>query len=99
MRFRNAADPVRELLAHGDPGGVDRCPVDHRVGPGHVHDLEDARVERGVVGALPAVNGAGEIDEDRLAGLDVADDVEVQGVEGDRFRRRDELGSAHLRMR
>ena len=94
-RFGNAADLVRELLAHVEPRFVDRRSVDHRVGPRQVDELEDAGREDRILGALLRVELAGLIDEDRLARRDVAQHGEAERLERDRFARGDVFGAAH----
>ena len=56
-----------------------------------MHGLSD-----GFCGALPRVERAGDVDEDRLAGRDVAQHVEAERLDRDRLRRDDVLGAAHL---
>ena len=69
-----------------------RDAVDDGVGARHIHVFEDARHMLGIVGALPGMHLAVEIDEDRLARLDVAhqfiaDHVERHGLRGEHVLR------------
>ena len=62
---------------------VDRDAVDHRVRAREVDELEDARIQRRVRRALPAVEVAVLVDEDRLARRHVAHQAEAERVERD----------------
>src|SRR5690606_28421382 len=85
-----AGDRLGEVLAHAQPRVVDRYAVDQRVGPGEVHVLEDAGIERRRLRALAALEVAVEVDEDRLARLHVANEPETGALE--RYR----LGGDHV---
>ena len=94
-RLGNAADLVRELLAHVEARLVHRRAVDHGIGPREIDVLEDARREHGVVGAQPRMELPGLVDEDGLARRDVAQHGKAQRLQRDRFARDQVLGAAH----
>ena len=89
-------DRVGEALAHAQARLVHRDAVHDRVGPREVDVLERARHELRVGGALLGVQVAVEVDEDGLAGLDVADDLELAVLEHERLGRHDPLVRAVL---
>ena len=89
-RLGNAADLVRELLAHVEARLVHRRAVDHRVGPREIDVLEDARREHRVVGAQARVELPGLVDEDGLARRDVAQHRKAQRLQRDRLARDDD---------
>ena len=80
-------DLVGEAFTHPQPRLVNRYPVDHRVRPREIHELEDARIERGILRALATVEIAVQVDENRLARRHVAHQLEAERVERDAFRR------------
>ena len=79
----------RQFLAHSQTRLVDRQIVDDRVRPGKVHELEYAGRIGFVACVLAAVETAGLVDEDALAGAYVAARVEPQCIQCDA------LGSDH----
>ena len=84
---------LRQRLAEVQARLVDRDAVHDRVGPGQVHVLEHARVQARVLGALPRMDAAFEVDEDRLAGRDVAGQRVAGADDRHRFARHHHLGS------
>ena len=88
-----ALDLVAEAFAHAQPRLVDRNAVHHRIRPRQVHVLKQARVERRVERALLRVKMAIFVDENRLTRRDVAHELITQGIERDRFRGHQVLGT------
>ncbi len=81
---------VGQRLAHVLAGGVDRLAVEAAVGPGEVDELEQAELGLDalvVEGADRA--GAGGVDDDDLAGVELAHEVGADDVEAGRLRRQD----------
>src|SRR3989344_650925 len=82
----DALDLVGQAFAHAQPRLVHVDAVYHRVGTGHVHELEDARRVHRLLGALLAVHLAVHIHDDALARRDVAYQIESHDIERDRLR-------------
>jgi hypothetical protein len=81
-----ALDLLGQVLAHFQAGGVDRGAVDDRIRTGQVDELEHARVQRWIVGALARCAVACRcIDEDRFARRDVAHEAEAHAFQRHRF--------------
>mmetsp|Transcript_21921 Transcript_21921/g.49907 ORF Transcript_21921/g.49907 Transcript_21921/m.49907 type:complete len:540 (+) Transcript_21921:199-1818(+) len=72
-------------LSHPQPGFVDRDPVDDGIGSGKIYVFEDAGMQFWLGVTDPGVDVIVCVDKDGLAGIDVPDQVEAQGVDGDRF--------------
>ena len=78
-----------QQLAHPHPGAVQLLAVQPAVGPGQVHELEQAQL--GVDRARPARaatrRGPVGVDDQQLARLELAHEVGADDVEGRRLRR------------
>ncbi|CPI88074.1 Uncharacterised protein [Bordetella pertussis] len=81
-----ARDLVGQVFAHAQARVVHRDAVDQRIGAGKVHVLEDTRHQLRIVGALAAGHAAVEVDEYRLAGLDVAHEGKTAAFQRHGFR-------------
>jgi len=86
----DALDLAGELLAHAQTRLVHVDAVDHRSRTREVHELEDARCEHWLVGALLAVQFAIHVDIHCLARGDIAHSLEPEHIE------RHRLGSEHV---
>ena len=77
-----------QLLAHAHPGLVDVLAVERGVGAGEVHELEQAQPGVDLAGGEgPHRAVAGGVDDDHLAGLELADELGADEVERRRLRR------------
>ena len=95
LRLGHPADLLRERAAHVEACLVHRRAVDHRIGPREIHELEDARIQRRIVRALPRVELAGRVHEDGFTGRHVAQHLEPQRLDGHRLRCHDVFRAAH----
>src|SRR5690606_38067241 len=77
-----AQDLVGQLLPHPQPRLVDGHAVDDGVRPRQIDVLEDAGRAHRIGSALARMDVAVHVDVDRLAGLDIAYQLEAQHVQG-----------------
>ena len=91
-----ALELVGELLPHAQPRLVNRDAIHQRIRPGEIDMLEDAGCVDAGLDADPGVHFAGEIEVNRLAGGDIALDLEALRIEGHRFRGDHVLAAALL---
>ena len=77
---------ARQLNAHAQACLVDINIIDDRVGPRQVNILEDAGIELGRSRAQAPMDITAAIDVNRFPGLQVADEFESGGLQGNAFR-------------
>jgi hypothetical protein len=93
------ANLVGQIVAHLGPRLVHRNAVHHRIGARQIDELEHAGCMEGAFGALPADEIAAGIDQDGFTGLDVAQHLEAQGIEGHALRGHQVLGALGVSLR
>ena len=78
-------DTTGEILAHLEPGRIHGSAINQRIRTGEIHVLENTRIQHGRWRAVPGMQAAIEIDENRLARSDIALQPKSQTFERGRF--------------